>query len=144
MSSPDNNPQTGATFLWVFGCFAGFAALFYVFQALFGGLAEQDARAEERLAARQEIAKEQTDLLTKMGLNDKAKSAAVFTKTATTLKAKKAAKSAALVPGSPTQLKQMEAEAAAAPPAAEGEKEKPAAEGAKPAEAAPAPAAPQN
>lgn len=135
MSSPDNTSATGATFTWVLGCFAGFAVLFYLIQALFGGVAETDPRAGERLAARREIAKEQTELLAKMGLNDEAKRAEVFAKTAAGLKTKKPVKSAALVPGSPTQLKQMAAEAAAAPaPAAES---KPAAD-AKPAEA-PAP-----
>ncbi len=124
--------------MWVLGCFAGFAVLFYLIQSLFGGAMETDPRAGERLAASQEVAKEQTALLEKMGLNDAAKRKAVFAKTAAELKNKKPAKSAALVPGSPTQLKQMAAEAAAAPPAAE---QAPAA--AKPDAAAPAPA-PQN
>ncbi len=144
MSSSDNTSSTGATFTWVLGCFAGFAVLFYLIQSLFGGIAEQDLRADERLTASREVAKEQDDLLAKMGLKEEAKRAELFAKIATSLKAKKPAKSAALVPGSPTQLKQMAAEAAAAP----AKEEKPAADGAKddakPADAVPAPAAPQN
>ncbi len=142
MSSSESSSQTGPTLLWVIGCFAGFAALFYLIQALFGGAAaDADPRAGERLAARQEVAKEQAEMIGKMGLDDQAKRAAVFAKTAAGLKTKKAAKSEALVPGSPTQLKQMEAEAAAAAaqaPAAAGDK--PAEGGDKPAEPAPAPA----
>lgn len=138
MSSPDSSPQTGATFMWVLGCFVGFAILFYAIQAFFGGDMETDPRAGERLAASQEVAAAQTELLSKMGLSDPAKRQALFAKAATELKAKKAIKSPALVPGSPTQLKQMASEAAAAPAAAPT----PAAN-AKPAGAAPAPA-PQN
>lgn len=120
--------------MWVLGCFAGFAVLFYLIQALFGRALETDPRASERLAASREVAKEQQDLLTKMGLNDAAKRGAIFAKAAAELKGKKPTKSAALVPGSPTQLKQMAEEAAAATPA-DGQP----ATDAKPAAAAPVP-----
>lgn len=139
MSAPETSSKKGATFGWLVLVFAGFTVLFYLIQALFGGEGAVDPRSGDRLAYKADIAKQQSELIAKMGLNDEAKRQEIFAKTASNLVAKKAAKSAVLVPGSPTQLKQMEAEAAAAAKPAE----KPAAD-AVPAAPATAPAAAPN
>jgi hypothetical protein len=137
MSSSESSSKTGATFLWLLGSFAGFAVLFYVVNALFGGPSGSDPRSSDRLQIKSEIAAEQAALIEKMGLADDVKRAALFDKAALGLKAKPPVKSAALVPGSPTQLKQMAAEAppAAAPGAV------PATPASTPAPATPAPTA---
>lgn len=122
MSSTATSSKAGATFVWVLGAFAIFAVLFYLIQGVFATQGAVDPRIPERLANKEEILKAQNEIVAKMGLNDPAKKAAIFTKTLETLKAKPAGVSTQLVPGSPTQLKQ-----AAAP---------------APAPAAPAPAAP--
>lgn len=116
MSTSENSSKSSASFLWVSGAFVGFTALFFVVQALFGKAPVTDPRSPDRLVIKGEILAEQDALMTKMGLKDEAKRAAIFAKTATELKNRKAAKSGFVVPGSPTQLKQM-AEGAAPPPA---------------------------
>lgn len=115
MSSTATSSKAGATFLWVLGAFASFAVLFYVIQASFATQGAEDPRAPERLANKEEILKAQNELVAKMGLNDPAKKAAIFTKTLETLKGKPAGVSTQVVPGSPTQLKQAAAPAPAAP-----------------------------
>lgn len=116
MSTSETPSKSSASFLWVSGAFVGFAALFFIVQALFGKAPVTDPRSPDRLAIKGEIQAEQNALIAKMGLNDEAKRAAIFAKAAAELKNRKATKSAFLVPGSPTQLKQM-AEGAAPPPA---------------------------
>lgn len=121
--------------------FTGFAVLLVVLQAIGGG-ESADPRGEERLAARTAIQEAQSELISKIGLNDQAKSKALFEKTADALAQKKPSKSGQVVPGSPTQLKMAAAEAATAPAAAPEGAEAPAAEGATPVPTPPA-AAPQ-
>jgi hypothetical protein len=116
MSTSETPSKSSASFLWVSGAFVGFAALFFIVQALFGKAPVTDPRSPDRLAIKGEVLAEQNALIAKMGLNDEAKRAAIFSKAAAELKSRKSAKSAFLVPGSPTQLKQM-AEGAAPPPA---------------------------
>jgi hypothetical protein len=116
MSTSETPSKSSASFLWVSVAFVGFAALFFIVQALFGKAPVTDPRSPDRLAIRDEVLAEQNALIAKMGLNDEAKRAAVFAKAAAELKSRRPAKSAFLVPGSPTQLKQM-AEGAAPPPA---------------------------
>ncbi len=96
--------------------FTGFAVLLTVLQAVGGG-ESADPRGEERLAAREAIEEAQTGLVASLGLNDEAKSEALFQKTAKALAQKKPSKSSQVVPGSPTQLKMASQEAAAAAPA---------------------------
>ena len=115
MSTPENTSKAGATFLWVLGAFASFAVLFLVIQTLGARRGEVDPRAPERLANTAEIAKAQTELIAKMGLNDAAKKDAVFTKALEVIQARKPAVSTQVVPGSPTQLKQAAAAAVPAP-----------------------------
>lgn len=110
--------KAGSTFLWVLGAFASFAVLFYLIQVVFVRPGAEDPRAPERLANKEEITKAQNELIAKMGLTDPAKKAALFAKTAESLKAKAPAVSTQVVPGSPTQLKQAAAPAAAPAPAA--------------------------
>lgn len=115
MSAPTEPSSTtqrgkGASFVFVFAIFAFFAVVLSFLQA-WKGDAPPDARAEARLANTAEIKKAQGDLITRMGLDDHAKAAALFEKTATALKSKAPAASKTVVPGSPTQLKM-------APPAA--------------------------
>jgi hypothetical protein len=130
-STPETSTSTpagkGATFTFVLGAFAAFAVLLSLFQA-WKGETPSDPRAADRLAFAAEIQKAQNELIGKMGISDKAKAAALFAKTAETLKAKAPAASKTVVPGSPTQLKM-------APPAA------PAAAHAAPATPAAAPTA---
>ncbi len=116
MSTSETSSKSSASFLWVSGAFVGFAALFFIVQALFGKAPVTDPRSPDRLAIKGEVLAEQNALIAKMGLDDEAKRAAIFAKAAAELKSRKATKSAFLVPGSPTQLKQM-AEGAAPPPA---------------------------
>lgn len=116
MSTSETPSKSSASFLWVSGAFVGFAALFFIVQALFGKAPVTDPRSPDRLAIKGEVLAEQNALIAKMGLDDEAKRAAIFAKAAAELKSRKATKSAFLVPGSPTQLKQM-AEGAAPPPA---------------------------
>ena len=116
MSTSETPSKSSASFLWVSAAFVGFAALFFIVQALFGKAPVTDPRSPDRLVIKGEIQAEQNALISKMGLNDEAKRAAIFAKAAAELKSRKATKSAFLVPGSPTQLKQM-AEGAAPPPA---------------------------
>ena len=132
MSQSEQPKKAGATFLWVLGAFAGFAVLFSVIQTVSGSKLGEDPRAPERAANTAEIAKAQSENLSKIGLSDAAKKKAVFEKVLAATAAKKPAVSTQVVPGSPTQLKQA---AAAAAPA-------PAAPAAAPAAPAPAPAAP--
>jgi len=112
----DQSSSKGATFTFVLGVFAGFAVLLTVIQAIWGESTINDPREEDRLKNKEEITAVQTALIEKMGLNDKAKTADLYAKTAASLKAKTPKASTMLVPGSPTQLKQL-AEAAAAAPA---------------------------
>ena len=116
MSTSETPSKSSASFLWVSGAFVGFAALFFIVQALFGKAPVTDPRSPDRLAIKGEVLAEQNALIAKMGLNDEGKRAAIFSKAAAELRSRKPAKSAFLVPGSPTQLKQM-AEGAAPPPA---------------------------
>ena len=109
-TSTSNSTGKGATFTFVLGAFAAFAVLLSLLQAWTGGVPE-DPRAAERIANTAEIQKAQTELISKMGISDKAKAAVLFAKTADALKAKAPAPSKMVVPGSPTQLKM-------APPAA--------------------------
>jgi hypothetical protein len=118
MYFPANTSKSGATFLWVLGAFASFAVLFLVIQTLGAKKVEIDPRAPERLANTAEIAKAQTDLIAKMGLNDAAKKDAIYTKALEVLQSRKPAVSTQVVPGSPTQLKQAAAAAPAPAPAA--------------------------
>ena len=117
MSFPANTSKSGATFLWVLGAFASFAVLFLVIQTLGAKRGEVDPRAPERLANTAEITKAQTELVTKMGLNDAAKKDALFTKALEVIQSRKPAVSTQVVPGSPTQLKQAAAAAAVPAPA---------------------------
>lgn len=128
MSSSANTSKTGAPFLWVLGAFTIFAVLFAVVQTVTGKKEIADPRAEIRTENREEIVKQQNELLAKLGLKDANKKSVIFTKTAESLKAKAPAASTQVVPGSPTQLKQAAAAPAPAAPAA--------------APATPAPAAP--
>ncbi len=118
MYFPANTSKSGTTFLWVLGAFASFAVLFLVIQTLGAKKVEIDPRSPERLANTVEIAKAQTDLIAKMGLNDAAKKDAVYTKALEVLQSRKPAVSTQVVPGSPTQLKQAAAAAPAPAPAA--------------------------
>lgn len=143
-SSPVTPSKPEAPFLWVLTIFVGFAVLLFAAKTLFGGSGEYlDPRAETRLELKQTVLKEQNELLSKMGLDDKTKREALFASTAESLKKKKVEKSGAVVPGSPTQLKQL-SEAAPAEGEAKEEKEaKPEAPAKAPeAESKPAPAAP--
>jgi hypothetical protein len=116
MSTSEIPSKSSASFLWVSGAFVGFAALFFLVQALFGKAPVTDPRSPDRLAIKDEVQAEQNALIAKMGLNDETKKAAIFAKAAAELKTRKSAKSVFVVPGSPTQLKQM-AEGAPPPPA---------------------------
>jgi hypothetical protein len=116
MSTSETPSKSSASFLWVSGAFVGFAALFFIVQAIFGKAPVTDPRSPDRLVIKEEVQAEQNALIAKMGLDDEAKRAAIFAKAAAELKSRKPGKSAFLVPGSPTQLKQM-AEGAAPPPA---------------------------
>lgn len=110
----------GATFTYVLGAFAVFAVALSLLQS-WKGQTPVDDRAELRAANTAEIKKAQGELIAKMGLDDKAKAAATFEKTAAALKGKSPAASKMVVPGSPTQLKAAPAPApapAAAPAAA--------------------------
>ena len=118
MSSPANTSKTGATFLWVLGAFASFAVLFLIIQNVGAKKVEIDPRAPERLAITAEINKAQTELVSKMGLNDAAKKDAIFAKTLELIQSRKQGVSTQVVPGSPTQLKQAAATAPAPAPAA--------------------------
>ncbi|SKB04703.1 hypothetical protein SAMN02745166_04090 [Prosthecobacter debontii] len=118
MSSTAPSSKAGATFLWVLGAFLSFAVLYFVIQSLFAHPGAEDPRASVRLENKEEILKAQNEIVAKMGLNDPAKKAAIFTKTMEALKAKPAAASTQVVPGSPTQLKQAAAPAPEAAPAA--------------------------
>jgi len=150
MSQPAQPQKAGATFLWVFGAFAGFAVLFILIQAASGSKLGFDPRAEERSANTAEIVKAQNDNLAKLGLTDADKKKAMFGKAHTALGAQQPAASTQIVPGSPTQLKQAAADAAAAPPPAASAAPAtttppaapPPAAPAAPAAPAPAPAAP--
>ena len=117
MSSPTEptSPASrgkGATFTYVLGAFAVFAVAHSLIQA-WQGSTPVDERAALRTANTAEIKKAQGELIAKMGLDDKAKSAALFEKTAAALKAKAPAASKTVVPGSPTQLKAVPAPAPA-------------------------------
>ena len=101
----------GATFTYLLGVFAFFAVLLSLLQSWFGQRESIDPRADLRKTNTAEIQKAQDELTARMGLADKAKSAALYARTAGSLKAKTAGPSAVMVPGSPTQLKM-------APPAA--------------------------
>lgn len=118
MSTSETSSKSGASFLWVLWAFVGFAALFFLVQALFGTEMVTDPRSSDRLVIKGEILAEQNALIAKMGLTDETKRMALFAKATEEVKDRKAVKSAFLVPGSPTQLKQM-AEGAA-PPSADG------------------------
>lgn len=115
---PENTESSnrGATLTFVLGAFATFAVLLSLFQWWRGG-PPPDERAALRLANTAEVSKAQDALLDKMGLKDKAKSAALFEKVAADLKRKPPVVSKMVVPGSPTQLKQAAAAPAAAPAA---------------------------
>lgn len=144
MSQSTQSNKAGATFLWVFAAFAGFAVLFSIIQAVNGSKQGFDPRAAERLANTAEIQKAQNENMAKIGLNDAGKKKAIFAKTLSALSGRKPAVSTQVVPGSPTQLKQAAAAApATAPTPAAASAVKPAAAptpaAAKPA---PAPAAP--
>lgn len=118
MYFPAKTSKSGATFLWVLGAFASFAVLFLVIQTLAAKKVEIDPRAPKRLANTAEIAKAQTDLIAKMGLNDATKKDAIYTKALEVLQSRKPAVSSQVVPGSPTQLKQAAAAAPTPAPAA--------------------------
>ena len=138
MSQSTQSNKAGATFLWVFAAFAGFAVLFSIIQAVNGSKQGFDPRAAERLANTAAIQKTQNENMAKIGLSDAEKKKAIFAKTLSALSGRKPAVSTQVVPGSPTQLKQAAAAAApAAPPAGT-----PAPAAAKPATAPAAPAKP--
>ena len=111
--STSTSTGKGATFAYVLGAFAVFAVLLALLQAWQGG-EPTDPRADVRTANTAEIRKAQNELIDKMGISDKAKAAALFSKTAEALKTKSPAASKTVIPGSPTQLKM----APPAPPAA--------------------------
>ncbi len=117
MSAAANTPKTSTTFLWVLGAFTSFAVLLAIFLNV-GKQASADPREPERLANKEEIAKAQLALVSKMGINDAVKKAAVFDKTLALIASRKPAPSTQVVPGSPTQHKQAAAPAPAAAPAA--------------------------
>ncbi len=146
MSQSTQSNKAGATFLWVFAAFAGFAVLFSIIQAVNGSKQGFDPRAAERLANTAEIQKAQNENMAKIGLNDAGKKKAIFAKTLSALSGRKPAVSTQVVPGSPTQLKQAAAAAPATAPTPAAAKPAPApAAPAKPAvspPAAPAPAQP--
>ena len=119
MSDAQPNSK-GATFTYVLGAFAGFAVLLSVIQTFFGRTEIEDPRAKERAANTEEINKAQGELVAKMGLNDKAKAAALFAKTAEALKAKAPAPSKMAVPPAVVPAPAAPAPAAPAAPAAPG------------------------
>lgn len=104
----------GATFTYLLGVFAVFAVLLSLFQSWFGQRESIDPRADLRKANTAEIEKAQGQLTAQMGLTDRAKSTALFAKTAESLKGKAVGPSAVVVPGSPTQLKMVPPAAAPA------------------------------
>lgn len=116
---PENveSSKKGATPVFVLGAFAAFAVLLSLFQWWRGG-PPADERAALRTANTAETKKAQDELLAKMGLADKDKTAALFAKVAGELKKKAPAVSKMVVPGSPTQLKQAAAASPAPAPAA--------------------------
>lgn len=116
---PENTDSSnrGATPTFVLGAFAAFAVLLSLIQWWRGG-PPPDERAALRLANTAEVTKAQDELLDRMGLKDKAKSAALYEKVAADLKKKPPVVSKMVVPGSPTQLKQAAPAPAAPAPAA--------------------------
>ncbi len=119
MSDQTSPTPKGATFTFVLGAFAAFAVLFSLIKWAKSGTAA-DPRAAERAAFAAEVHQSQDDLLAKMGVSDKAKAAALFAKTAETLKAKPNAASKMAVPAAVPAAAPAPAPAAApaAPPAA--------------------------
>lgn len=106
MSPPAIHSKSGSSFFWVLAAFASFAVLFLIIQTLAAKPGAEDPRAPERIANTAEIVKAQSELISKMGLNDAAKKSAIFDKTLSVLNSRKPSTSTQVVPGSPTQLKQ--------------------------------------